>query len=147
MIDITKFFYNQLNKHGDVGGHTDIREYVDAMTNSELLDMILGSDWDEEPDPNTVQLHLHMDTDDDAEISYMGDLYGLYGTNLTITRQFESREDAVRHLNSNLFVVSGGKAEDLTSTWINESIERLGNGEDADYIAGNQTYSVTIRSI
>ena len=49
MIDITKFFYNQLNKHGDVGGHTDIREYVDAMTNSELLDMILGSDWDEEP--------------------------------------------------------------------------------------------------
>ena len=36
MIDITKFFYNQLNKHGDVGGHTDIREYVDAMTNSEL---------------------------------------------------------------------------------------------------------------
>jgi hypothetical protein len=41
MIDITKFFYNQLNKHGDVGGHTDIREYVDAMTNSELLDMLL----------------------------------------------------------------------------------------------------------
>ena len=27
---------------------TDIREYVDAMTNSELLDMLLGSDWDEE---------------------------------------------------------------------------------------------------
>ena len=147
MIDITKFFYNQLNKHGDVGGHTDIREYVDAMTNSELLDMLLGSDWDEEQTPNRVQLNLYMDTDDDAEISYMGDLYGLYGTNLTITRQFESREDAVRHLTCNLFAIKGGKAYDLTNDWINESTTRLGHGEDADYIAGNQTYSVNITSI
>jgi len=47
---LIKFFYNQLRKHGHVGGYTDIREYVDDMSNSELLDMILGDDWDEEPD-------------------------------------------------------------------------------------------------
>ena len=47
MIRFIKFFDNQLGKHGQVGGHTDKREYVDNMTNSELLDIILGDDWEE----------------------------------------------------------------------------------------------------
>lgn len=146
MIDITKFFYNQLNKHGDVGGHTDIREYVDAMTNSELLDMLLGSDWDEEQDPNTVQLNLYMDTDDDADIMYNGEICGGMG-DLRITKQFQSREDAVKHLTSRIEVMKGGKAYEFTKDWLKESIKQLSNGEEVDCIAGNQTYSVNITSI
>ena len=46
------YFNNQLSKHGDVGGHTDIRDVVDDMTNSELMDLILGDDWDEDESRN-----------------------------------------------------------------------------------------------
>jgi hypothetical protein len=147
MIDLTKFFYNQLNKHGDVGGHTDIREYVDAMTNSELLDMLLGNDWDEEPtSSNKVLLSLFMDTDDDADIMYNGVVYGGLG-DLRITKQFESREDAVKHLTSRIEVMKGGKAYEFTKDWLKESIKQLSIGRTADYIAGNQTYSVSIELI
>jgi len=144
--ELVKFFNNQLYKHGDVGGHTDIREYVDAMTNSELLDKILGDDWDEEPNPNRVQLDLYMDTDDDADIMYNGVVYGGLG-DLRITKQFESREDAVKHLTSRIEVMKGGKAYEFTKDWLKESIKQLSNGEEADCIAGNQTYAVSIKSI
>jgi hypothetical protein len=142
--DLPKFFYNQLNKHGHVGGHTDIREYVDAMSNSELLDLILGGDWDEDHD--RVQLDLYMDTDDDAHIMYNGEICGGMG-DLRITKQFQSREDAVKHLTSRIEVMEGGKAYEFTNDWLTESIKRLSNGEAADYIAGNQTYSVSIELI
>jgi hypothetical protein len=94
-----------------------------------------------------VMLSLFMDTDDDTEIMYLGDSYGLYGASLTINRQFESRADAVEHLTESLIVLSGGKADEFTKDWIAESIQRLSNGEEADFFGGNQTYSVTIVSI
>jgi len=94
-----------------------------------------------------VMLDLFMDTDDDTEIMYLGDSYGLYGANLTISREFESRADAVEHLTESLTVVSGGKADEFTRDWIAESIQRLSNRESADFFEGNQTYSVSIESI
>lgn len=93
-----------------------------------------------------VWLSLFMDTDDDTEIMYLGDPYGLYGTNLTIKRQFDSREDVLVHLTESLKVVHGGKADEFTKDWIEESIQRLSNDEEADFIEGNQTYFVSIES-
>jgi hypothetical protein len=41
-------FNDQVKKHGDCGGYTDYVEYVNDMTNSELLDVLLGYDWSED---------------------------------------------------------------------------------------------------
>jgi len=42
------YFNNQVGKHGSCGEFTDVRDAVDNMTNSELMDLILGDDWDDD---------------------------------------------------------------------------------------------------
>ena len=42
-----KMFHNQVGKHGSHGEYTEIRDYIDSLSNSEMLDALLGDDWDE----------------------------------------------------------------------------------------------------
>lgn len=35
-----EFFHNQMEKHGDVGGYTDISEWLDSFSISELIDKL-----------------------------------------------------------------------------------------------------------
>jgi len=91
-------------------------------------------------------LHIYMDTDDDAEILYDGVLYSKYGQFLTLTESFRTRKEALDEF-SKVRVLAGDKASDFTHNWLTDAAIALGKGEEAEYIAGNQTYNVSITEI
>ena len=91
-----------------------------------------------------VTLHLSMNTDDDAEIVYMGRTYCQLNEDLEILKQFDTRELAIKHVAQNLRVVYGGKADKFTQDWITASIHSLKQGKKAEVVCGNQDYSMEI---
>ena len=91
-------------------------------------------------------LDVHIDTDDDAEVFYKGNLYCRYAKNLEIFEAFNTREEAVTYFKNEIKVIYGGKADHTISQWLAQSASNLKIGLDAVELAGNQTCSVDIAS-
>lgn len=89
-------------------------------------------------------LSLYMDTDDDAEVLYLGESFCLYSDPLDISKSFDSREEAISHLYHTLRVAYGGKADSNTFNWIKESLQALKREERPESYGGNQQYRMSI---
>jgi hypothetical protein len=131
---------------GEKKGRVFVKYDVDAILhyqdNGRTLKIIVA---DREKLPvQKVTLHLSMNTDDDAEIVYMGRTYCQLNEDLEILKQFDTRELAVAHVAQNLRVVYGGKADKFTQDWITASIYSLKQGKKAEVVCGNQEYLIEI---
>jgi len=89
-------------------------------------------------------LNVTMNTDDDAEIYYNGNLYCDYAADLIICKEFKTREDAIKHLAQNVRVILGGKADQFTQDWLQHTIKQFRLGEPVESIYGNQEFEASL---
>jgi hypothetical protein len=90
-------------------------------------------------------LWLKIYTDDDAEIKYKGNSYCWYSDDLRICKHFETSEDIIKFIQTEIEVVEGYKATELVKLFLKECCELIEDDGEADYsYSGNQEIDFSV---